>query len=224
MKTKQDFFEDFFARLNQAGFSVTPLFENDVAAEVCTGNALFCVITQDGEIIYESYNADKARQLEQFAEDTRTSQGCCIQPPFTDMEHMEAVNLMGGAYIKVYESAGTVLLCRQTSLFGYEFITCQKAETQHNSRRFYREQLYYDPAQAQDSFMERSGLKLPNSLVFSSDELRVLMSCCARCVMLDNELDGGTESSINMLMARIERYLPPQENFSPRHYYEERNK
>lgn len=220
MKTKQDFFEDFFARLNQVGFSVTPLFENDVAAEVSTGNSLFCVITQDGEIIYESYNADKARQLEQFAEDTRASQGCCTQPPFMDMERMEVVNLMGGAYIKVFESAGTVLLCRQTRLFGYEFITCQKAEAKHNNRWFYREQVYYDPALAQDSFMERSGLKLPNPLVFSTEELRVLVSCCARCVMLDNELDGGTESRINSLMARIEGCLPPPQELSPRHYFQ----
>ncbi|MEG1461068.1 MAG: hypothetical protein RSC51_06765 [Oscillospiraceae bacterium] len=220
MKTKNEFFEDFFARLSQAGFTVTPLFESDIAAEVCTGSTLFCVITQDGEIIYESYNADRARQLEQFAEDTRTAQGCCTQPPFADMERMEAVNLVGGSYIKVFESAGTVLLCRQTGLFGYEFVTCQKAAPKHNNRRFYREQLHYDPASAQDNFMERSGLKLPNPLAFSTEELRVLVSCCARCVMLDNELDGGTESRINSLMARIEGYLPPAQELSPRHYFQ----
>jgi len=51
MKTRQAFFEDFFIRLADMGFAVKQLYENDIAAEVYAGPALFCVITQDGDII-----------------------------------------------------------------------------------------------------------------------------------------------------------------------------
>lgn len=220
MRTRNEFFEDFFARLTQGGFRVERVADSDLAAEVYAGTALFCVVTQDGEIIYEAYNTDKARALEQVAEDTRMAQSCFMQPPFADMERMETVNLVGGSYVKVFESAGMVLLCRRTGLFGYEFVTCRKAAPKHNNRRFYREQLYYDPVQAQDSFMERSGLKLPSYLAFTSEELRVLVSCCARCVMLDNELDSTTENRIHALMAKMEHCLPTVPELSPRNYFQ----
>lgn len=220
MKTKKDFFDDFFTRLTDNGFQVERIMESDIAAEVYDESSLFCVVTQDGELIFEKYESGKARILEQTAEESRSALGCCTQPPFADMERMEPVLLTGGSYIKVFESAGTVLLCRRTGLFGYEFATCQKAMPKHNTRRFYREQFYYDPVLAQDSFMERSGLKMAAPLSFSHDELRVLVSCCARCVMLDNELDSGNESRIRALMARIEESLPPQPELSPRHYFQ----
>lgn len=220
MKTKKDFFDNFFTRLSQKGFRVERIMESDVAAEVYDESSLFCVITQDGELIFEKYESGTARVLEQAAEESRTALECCTQPPFADMERMEPVLLTGGSYVKVFESVGTILLCRRTGLFGYEFVTCQKAFPKHNSRMYYRELLFYDPAQAQDSFMERSGLKMEPLLSFSQDELRVLVSCCARCVMLDNELDSGNESRIRALMARMEESLPPQPELSPRHYFQ----
>lgn len=220
MKTKNEFFEEFFARLNQNGFIVQPISEGDLAAEVYHDNTMLCVITKDGEIIFEAFDADKARLLTQCAEETRTNFGCSVQPPFADMERMDTVTLTSGPYVKVFESAGAVLLCRKTGLFGYEFITCQKAAAKNNSRRYYREQVFYEPAAAQDSFMMRSGLTLRSPLSFTHEELRALVSCCARCVMLDNELDSGTESRINTLMAKIESHLPPQPEISPRHYFQ----
>lgn len=219
-KTKQEFFGDFFARLTQNGFRVESIMENDIAAEVYDKNSLFYLITQDGELVFETYGSDKARTLEQAAEETRVAQSCCTQPPFADMERTETAVLTNGSYSKVFESAGTVLFCRRTGLFGYEFVTCQKTVPKHNSRRYYREQIFYDPVSAQDSFMERSGLKIPSPLVLSHEELRVLVSCCARCVMLDNELDSGEESRIRELMAKIEDSLPPQPDLTPHHYFE----
>lgn len=220
MKTKNEFFEGFFMRLTQGGFRVAPMDGGDLAAEVFAGDTLFCVITRDGEIIYEAYDPDKARMLELYAEETRGSLGCCTQPPFADMERMDTVNLSSGPYAKVFESAGMVLLCRKTGMFGYEFVTCQKAAAKYNSRRYYREQVFYEPAAAQDSFMERSGLTLRSPLAFTHEELRTLVSCCARCVMLDNELDSGAENRINALMEKIESYLPSQQEISPRHYFQ----
>lgn len=220
MKTKKDFFDDFFTRLIDNGFRVERIMESDIAAEVYDESSLFCVVTQDGELIFEKYESSKARVLEQVAEDSRAALGYCTQPPFADMERMEPVLLTGGSYIKVLESAGTILLCRPTGLFGYEFVTCQKALPKRNNRKYYRELLFYDPVQAQDSFMERSGLKMAYPLSFSHDELRVLVSCCARCVMLDNELDSGNESRIRALMARIEESVLPQPDLSPRHYFQ----
>ena len=220
MKTRKEFFEDFFARLTQRGFRVESIMESDIAAEVYNESSLFCVVTQDGELVFETYGGETVRALEQAAEETRTGLSCCMQPPFADMDRTETVLLTGGSYIKVFESAGVVLLCRRTTLFGYEFVTCQKAMPKHNTKRFYREHFFYDPVLAQDDFLERSGLKIPAPLSFSHDELRALVSCCARCVMLDNEMDSGQESRIRELMARIEESLPGQLDLSPRHYFQ----
>lgn len=215
MKTRQEFLQDFFERLRKAGFRVEPLPDGDLAAEVYAGKPILCVITRDGEIIYEVYDTDNARTLEQAADETRRKLDCSIQPPFGDMEQMEPVSLASGSFYKVFESATVVLLCRQTALFGYEFVTCQKAALGHNRRRFYREQYFYDPVTAQGSFMERSGLTLQSPLQFSPEELRLLVSCCARAVCLDNELETATESRINALMAKMEGYLPTGQELSP---------
>lgn len=220
MKTRQEFLEDFFARLRKAGFRVEPLPDGDLAAEVYAGKPVLCAITRDGEIVYEAYDADNARTLEQAADETRRELDCSIQPPFGDMGQMEPVSLTNGSFYKIFESAAVVLLCRQTALFGYEFVTCQKAAPGHNRRRFYREQYFYDPVAAQDSFMERSGLILQSPLQFSPEELRLLVSCCARAVCLDNELDSGTENRINALMAKMEHHLPAEQELSPRQCFQ----
>lgn len=231
MKTRQAFFKDFFARLTEMGFTVKELFENDIAAEVYAGPALFCAITQDGEIIYEDYNADQSRQLEQAAAETRRSLDFCAEAPFRKLERLETVSLARtepvwqGAYFKVFESADAVMLCRYSELFGYEFVTCSKAAGNHNKRAYYREMLFYDRQAAQDSFLQRGGFTLgPVSPIFTTQESELIMECCAKRVMLDNDLDGGTESRINGIIKKIEAALPEQAELSPRQFFlDERN-
>lgn len=221
MRSRSEFMADFFDRLAGSGFRVETLPEgSDLAAEVYNGNTLFCVITWDGEIIFEAFDSEKARVLEQTAENSRKALHCHTTAPFADMERMEPVNLTGGSYVKVFESAVIVLLCRKSGLFGYEFVTCQKALPKHNSKRFYREQYFYDATAAQQDFMKRSGLMLQEALHFSHEELHILVSCCARCVMLDNELDADAQKSINDLMKKIEESQPPQQELSPRYCYQ----
>ncbi|GLB31612.1 hypothetical protein LAD12857_35350 [Lacrimispora amygdalina] len=221
MRSRSEFMTDFFDRLAGSGFRVETLPEgSDLAAEVYNSNTLFCVITRDGEIIFEAFDSEKARALEQTAENSRKALHCHTTAPFADMERMEPVNLTGGSYVKVFESAVIVLLCRKSGLFGYEFVTCQKALPKHNSKRFYREQYFYDATAAQQDFMKRSGLMLQEALHFSHEELYILVSCCARCVMLDNELDADAQKSINDLMKKIEESQPPQQELSPRYCYQ----
>lgn len=225
MKTRQAFFKDFFARLTEMGFTVKELFDNDIAAEVYAGPALFCTITQDGEIIYEDYNADQARQLEQAAAETRRSLDFCIEAPFRKLERMETVSLVRGAYFKVFESADAVMLCRHSELFGYEFVTCSKAAGNHNKRAYYREMLFYERQAAQDSFLQRGGFTLgPVSPIFTKQESELIMECCNKRVMLDNELDSMTESRIYGIIQKIEATLPEQAELSPRQFFlDERN-
>ena len=225
MKTRQAFFKDFFARLTETGFTVKELYENDIAAEVYAGPALFCAITQDGEIIYEDYNADQSRQLEQAAAETRTALDFCDEAPFRKLNQMETVSLARGAYNKVFESADAVMLCRFSELFGYEFVTCSKAADRHNKRAYYREMLFYDRQAAQDSFLQRGGFTLDGrSPVFTNQEYKLILECCTKRAMLDNDLDGGTESRINGIIQKIEAALPEQAELSPRQFFlDERN-
>jgi hypothetical protein len=225
MKTKRDFFNEFFSRLSDKGFFVKESTESDLAAEVYWNDALFCAITQDGDIVYEAYNADQARELEETAESTRQALNFCGAPPFENMDRLETVNLAKGVYFKVFESNTIVLICRFTALFGYEFTTCQKADTQHNRRPYYREVLCYNLTDAQDNFMQRSGLTAsvipdyPHG--FSNEEMDLLLSCCTRCVLLDNDMDSITESRINGMVQKLESLLPPKTEIEPRHCFQE---
>lgn len=220
MKTRQAFFEEFFGRLTQAGFTIKPLHENDLAAEIYAGPALFCVITLDGDIIYEDYNADQAQQLEQTAARTRQALDFCQTEPFRRLNQMETVSLSRGSYFKVSESTEAVMLCRFSELFGYEFVTCSKATGKYNRRTFYRETLFYDPLTAQHSFLRRSGFTSGDaSPVFSHQEYKIILECCTKCVLLDNDLDGSTESRINVIVQKLESALPEQQEFLPRQFF-----
>lgn len=217
MKTRQAFFKDFFARLTEMGFTVKELFDNDIAADVYAGPAVFCAITQDGEIIYEDYNADQALQLVQAAAETRRSLDFCAEAP---IKMMEKVSLGRGEYFKIFESAGAVMFCRYSELFGYEFITCSKAAGNHNKRAYYREMLFYERQAAQDSFLQRGGFTLgPVSPIFTKHENELIMECCTKRVMLDNDLEVGTESRINGIIKKIEAALPEQAELSPRQFF-----
>ena len=63
MKTKKEFFDDFCIRLTDNGFRVERIMESDIAAEVYDERSLFCVVTQDGELIFEKFESGKARVL-----------------------------------------------------------------------------------------------------------------------------------------------------------------
>lgn len=220
MKTRQAFFDEFFSRLTDMGFTVKPLYENDIAAEVYAGPSLFCVITQDGDVIYEDYNADQARQLEQAAANTRTKLGFCTAEHFHMSKPAKTVNLSRGTFTKVFESVGAVMLCRYSELFGYEFTTCIKAPDSHNKRMYYRELLFVDHMKAHASFLERSGFPFLQELpVLNIAERELVLECCTRRVMLDNDLDSSTESRINTVIQKMESILPDKTELSPGQFF-----
>lgn len=117
------------------------------------------------------------------------------------------------------------MLCRFSELFGYEFVTCSKAGGKHNRRNFYREALFYDPLTAQHSFLQRSGFTSGDaSPVFSHQEYKTILECCTKYVLLDNDLDGSTESRINVIVQKLESALPERRELSPRQFFiDERN-
>jgi len=220
MKSRQEFFQDFFIRLIKTGFTVKELFENDLVAEIYAGPALFCCITQDGDIVYEDYNADQELQLKQTAAETRQALDFCMETPYRKLEQMDTVSLAGSIYFKVFESTDAVMLCRYCELFGYEFVTCTKASGSHNKRKLYKELRFYDRQAAQESFLLRGGFATqslsPNLTV---QEIGFMIECLTKYVMLDNDLDGGTESRINGLIQKMEAVLPESPSVSPKQFF-----
>lgn len=219
MKTRQEFLTSFLKRLEQRGFTVEPTHESDIAAECYLDGNLFCVVTQDGDIIYEDYNADAERQIKQSVSEARNALKFCSESPLKNLTQMPTVSLTRGAYYKLFESSDIALLCRYSELFGYEFVVCHKTHGRHASRQYYRERLYHNLTEAQDSFMVDSGLKSDHIPIFNQQELSLLLFCATRCVCVDNELDGDMEHQIKDMIAKLENSLPEQGDFSPRQFY-----
>jgi len=191
-----------------------------MVAEIYAGPALFCCITQDGDIIYEDYNADQELQLKQMAAETRQELDFCGELPYRKLEHMETGSLAGSIYFKVFEGMDAVMLCRYSKLFGYEFVTCAKASGSHNKRKLYKELRFYDRQAAQESFLLRGGFATqslsPNLTV---QEIGFMIECLTKYVMLDNDLDGGTESRINGMIQKMEAVLPESPSVSPKQFF-----
>lgn len=220
MKSKQEFFDEFFVRLQKEGLTVNILPQSDVAAEISDGEGLtFCAVTHDGDIVYENYNADTVRILTGCAAKARQKTGACTEVPFKNLESMDAVVLPKGSYYKIFESSTVLLMCRFSELFGYEFITCKKADPRHNKQKLYHDMVFYDLTQAQYSFAQRSGL-VDERPLFCNAELMLILSCCIERVKLDNEIPPDIEKEIGALISKIEGYLPENVELSPRLYFE----
>lgn len=220
MKSKQEFFDEFFARLQKEGLTVNILSQSDVAAEISDSESQpICAVTHDGDIVYENYNADTARILNGCAAKARQKTGACTEVPFKDLESMDTVVLPKGSYYRIFESSTVILLCRHSDLFGYEFITCKKANPRINKRMLYHGMVFYDLHDAQDSFLQRSGL-VDERPVFCNAELMLILSCCIERMKLDNEMPPDMEKEISALISKIEGYLPENIDLSPRLYFE----
>jgi len=54
--------------------------------------------------------------------------------------------------------------------------------------------------------------------------MKTRQACCARRVMLDNDMEAGAEGRINAVIKKIEAALPEQAELSPRQFLlDERN-
>lgn len=216
MITRQDFLSAFFDRLKDAGFYVEVINEGDVAAEVSDPEGkLFCAITADGDIVYESN--DDARE---------TLFNGCIQAAqqamgiYTDLP-VEQAESIGGECYKIFESNYILLAFRRSALWGYEFFTCKKVSHMHkNTRRFYHERRFYNLELAKDDFARRSGLADERPR-FTGYEMALIMECCSKRLMLDSCMDIDLESDINQLIVKIEQYMPPAAEARPHHFFSE---
>lgn len=170
-------------------------------------------------MVYENYNADTVRILTGCAAKARQKTGACTEVLFKNLESMDTLCLSGASYYKIFESSAILLMCRYSDLFGYEFITCKKADPRHNKRKLYHDMVFYNLTQAQDSFARRSGL-VDERPVFCNSELTLILSCCIERVKLDNEMPPDMEKEIGDLISKIEGYLPPNIELSPRLYFE----
>lgn len=217
MKKKKEFMNDFFNRLSDMGFTVDCSGDSDIAAEVYTDESLFCVITKDGDIIYEAYDDNKARELTNACEQMQQAYGIVKKPPF-DIAEAEQIALMSGTYFKMCESIDILMLCRPIGIFGYEYVTCMKTPTDYNTRKYYREQKFYDMKNAQSSFAMRSGFSIVTSL--TDDDMRVILSALNQNIYLNNNISNGDKAELETIIAKIENTLP-QYDINPRYFFEQ---
>ncbi|MFI3238746.1 MAG: hypothetical protein R3Y47_12110 [Lachnospiraceae bacterium] len=220
MKSKKEFLSDFFSQLVEQGFVVETTDDVDIVAEVYEEQGLFCVIASDGEIIYEVADDNKIQIFEEAVKEIQQSIGVSTSPPYEPLDRLEPVALTRGTYFKLMESMNVIMLCRYNGVFGYEFVTCNKLTNPLTSKKYYREQISYTLEQAQQSFAERSNMKLATVSPYNHEELGLILSCLTRTIYIDSALDNKMESDIKRLIEKTERILPSQQEFSPRYYYE----
>lgn len=216
MLTRQDFLTAFYERLRAAGFHVDIIDEGDVAAEVSDpeGN-LYCAITTDGDIVYETADDDREKVFSACVRETQVRAGVCTTIP------IEGAEAIGQECYKIFESNYILLAFRRSALWGYEFFTCKKAGHNHrNTRLYYHERRFFSLEAAKNDFSRRSGLS-DDRPRFTPYELTLIMECCSKRLMLDNSLDAELEGEIGQLITRLEGFMPPGIAAQPRHFFED---
>ncbi len=220
MKSRYEFLNDFLDKLSEFGFVVETTNEIDIIAEIYDDEKLFCLITSDGEIIYENNDEEKINEFEIAISEVQSKLDINCSQLIENLDESEQVILSRGGYYKIIESSDTALLCRYNGVFGYEFVTCKKLPKDNHTRKYYREKMYFNFEQAQANFNSRSNLKFAEATLYSQEELKLVLACLTRVIYLDNSLDVKMESAIKELIDKTENVLPPAQTFSPRDYFE----
>ena len=210
MKSKKEFYSEYFKRLKSLNLSVNELSLPDVLAEIYNSdNILVGVITTDDRLICQTSDTGIIENLFSTAEQSAQTVGAC-----TELPHNPTSETING-YYKLYEYGDVVLACKTNPLFGYEFVTYKKmTDSATQEVIYYYAQVYYNFWLAGQEFAKRAYL-IENELnnnkavaLFSQSELSLLLSCCIERIKFDSSLETATEKALGALVEKIEGMLP----------------
>jgi hypothetical protein len=202
MRSKVDFYKQFFEQLARRGFEVKRSASSDYLADIYYKKQLVAFYTKADTVEKNPFVSvrDKVLNLiSDTAKATAVKAGICSECPYTDANE----KLPNGSY-KLAEYNGVVLACKFHHLFDYVFSTYRLAP--ENNEPLQR-QFFYNKEAATQDFAVRSGL-VDEKALFTETELMVLHSDLVKLSLLDKDMTNDEVVSIGKMIERIEDIVP----------------
>lgn len=202
MRSKIDFYKQFFEQLSRQGFEVRRSDSSDYLADIYYKTQLIAFYTKADTIEKNPFVAVKDKVLNLIndtAKATAVRAGICSECPYTE----DNEKLPNGSY-KLAEYNGVTMTCKQHHLFGYVFSTYR---TVPETDQLLQRQFFYNKEFAGQDFAKRSGL-VDEKALFSETELMVLHSNLVKMTLLDNNLANDDMISVGQMIDKIEDIVP----------------
>jgi hypothetical protein len=202
MRSKIDFYKQFFEQLSRKGFEVRRSESSDYLADIYYKRQLIAFYTKVDTIEQNPFVAVKDKVLNLIndtAKATVVRSGICSECPYTE----DNEKLSNGSY-KLAEYNGVTLTCKHHHLFGYVFSTYRTApETDLIIQR----QFFYNKEFAGQDFAKRSGL-VDEKALFTETELMVLHSNLVKLSMKSEHLNNDEMLELGRMIEKIEDIVP----------------
>lgn len=202
MRSKVDFYKQFFEQLARRGFQVNRSESSDYLADIYYKRQLVAFYTKADTIEKNPFVSVKDKVLNlinDVAKATAMKAGICSECPYTEANE----KLPNGSY-KLAEYNGVTLACKLHHLFGYVFSTYRAAP---DSDQIMQRQFFYNKEFAGQDFAKRSGL-VDEKALFTETELKILHSNLVKMNVLDNNVSNDDRFSVGRIIDKIEDIMP----------------
>lgn len=204
MKSKSEFYQAYFALLEQKGFSVTEPSSPDYLVDICYRGTPIAFYTKQDYILKNPFVEVQEKMMEKlysFAKTTALTCGICSEKPYEEEKVVDMPNQIK----QINEHNGVVLACRHHPLFAYVLSTYKVESNKENS--VVQRQYFYNKEEAFESFATRSGL-VDEKKLFRESELKVLYSGLVQMGMENKELSADNLKQVEQLVDKIEDLIP----------------
>ncbi len=206
MRSKVDFYKQFFEQLARRGFEVKRSESSDYLADIYHKQQLVAFYTKADTIEKNPFVSVKDKVINLIndtAKATAMKAGICNECPYTEVNE----KLPNGSY-KLAEYNDVTLACKLHHLFGYVFSTYRTAP---DSVQIMHRQFFYNKEFAGQDFAKRSGL-IDKKALFTETELKVLHSNLVKMNVLDNNVSNDDRFSVGRIIDKIEDIMPELKN------------
>jgi hypothetical protein len=206
MRSKIDFYKQFFEQLARRGFEVKHSESSDYLADIYHKQQLVAFYTKADTIEKNPFVSTKDKVLNlinDVAKATALKAGICNECPYTE----ENEKLPNGSY-KLAEYNSVTLSCKLNHLFGYVFSTYRTAP---DTNQIMQRQFFYNKEFAGQDFAKRSGL-VDEKALFTETELKIIHSNLVKMNVLDNNVSNDDRISVGRIVDKIEDIIPELKN------------
>ena len=204
MKSKVEFYKNFFQELEKKGFAVDKPSSPDYIADIIYKKKTIAFFTKADLLEANPFETVSEKQLETIMDIARATAnlcGICKEKPYED----DKVQKMANGIVKINEHNDVVLACREHPLLGFVMST-YKQDTENNGKPIQR-LYFYDKESAFESFAVRSGL-VDRQKLFTEEELRILHKSLIQYQISEKEWSTEETQSMGALMDHLEEIIP----------------
>lgn len=204
MKSKVEFYKNFFQELEKKGFAVDKPSSPDYIADIIYKKKTIAFFTKADLLEANPFETVSEKQLEAIMDIARATAnlcGICKEKPYEE----DKVQKMANGIVKINEHNDVVLACREHPLLGFVMST-YKQDAENNGKPIQR-LYFYDKESAFESFAVRSGL-VDGQKLFTEEELRILHKSLIQYQISEKEWSTEETQSMGALVDHLEEIIP----------------